>query len=513
MKLPLSPSLLWCTALAVLLTACGGDSAPAKPPLPEPLPDPVPVPVPVYADAAAGSALQLWNRCETMHAGFPQNWPGTQAEEKGFIRAIMEETYLWDSELPTLKGSDYPNVVAYFNALKSPQLLASGRSKDRFHFSYPNETWLALSSGIELGYGISWSVGANRIPRQWRAAMIDEASPAAVAGIRRGDMLVMIDGVDFINRGDAAAVAKFNAALAPADTAQRHTFTWWRDGRMLETTLSGISMNASPVRNVRVLDTPAGKTGYLSFVTHNGPAERQLYDAISQFRAAGIQELVLDLRYNGGGLVAVASQLAYMIAGPSASAGKTFMRYSTNGKLEPGRPTAFIDKALGLTSPQPLLPGVALPHLDLKRVTLLTGPATCSASEALINGLRGIDVEVRQIGGQTCGKPYAFVPMQNCGVTYFFVQYQGLNQRGWGDYADGFAPECEVDDDMEHALGDPAEGMLAVALRRNAGLACSVASAPRQGGRPAMRVAGAEDAATVQVRSPLKEIAILPESR
>lgn len=511
MKLPLSSSLLLCTALAVLLTACGGDSAPATAPLPEPPPEPVPTPV--YADAAAGSSLQLWNRCETMHDGFPQNWPGTQAEEKGFIRAIMEETYLWDSELPKLKGSDYPNVVAYFNALKTPQLLASGRSKDRFHFSYPNETWIALSSGVELGYGISWNVGANRVPRQWRAAMIDDASPAAAAGIRRGDMLIMIDGVDFINRGDTAAVARFNAALAPSSTEQPHTFTWWRDGRTLETTLSGISMNSSPVRNVRVLDTPAGKTGYLSFVTHNAPAERQLYDAISQFRDARIQELVLDLRYNGGGLVAVASQLAYMIAGPSVSAEQTFMRYSTNGKLSSGRPTGFIDKALGLTSPQPLRAGVALPHLDLKRVTVLTGPGTCSASEALINGLRGIDIEVRQIGGQTCGKPYAFVPMQNCGVTYFFVQYQGVNQRGWGDYADGFVPECEVDDDMAHALGDPAEGMLAAALRRNAGLTCSAASAPRQGGRSPMPATGAEDAATVQVRSPLKDIAILPEWR
>ncbi len=439
--------------------------------------------------------------------------PGTQAEEKGFIRAIMEETYLWESELPALKGSDYPTVVAYFNALKTPQLLPSGRSKDRFHFSYPNETWTALSSGIEFGYGISWNVGANRVPREWRAAMIDDASPASIAGVRRGDRLIMIDGVDFINRADATAVARFNAALTPSGGGQPHAFTWWRDGRAFETTMSALSVNPSPVRNVRVLDTSAGKTGYLSFVTHNAPAERQLYDAISQFRDAHIQELVLDLRYNGGGLVAVASQLAYMIAGPASSAGKTFMRYSTNGKMAAGNPTSFIDRAMGLPAPQPLRSGVALPHLDLKRVTILTGPGTCSASEALINGLRGIDVEVRLIGGQTCGKPYAFLPMPNCGVTYFFVQYQGVNQRGWGDYADGFAPECEVDDDMEHALGDPAESMLAAALRRNSGLACSAASAARQGRRSQRNGAVGEDAATVQVRSPLKEIAILPESR
>ncbi|MBY0557894.1 MAG: peptidase S41 [Burkholderiaceae bacterium] len=448
-----------------------------------------------------------------------QNQPGTQAEEKGFIRAITEETYLWSSDVPAIKASDYPTVVAYFNALKTPKLLASGHPQDRFHYSYPSAFWDALSSGIELSYGLSWNAGANRVPRQWRVAMVDAASPASSAGIQRGDQLIMIDGEDFINRGDAEAVARFNAALTPSQPAQPHRFTWWRDGRAFDTTLTASTVSSASVQSVQLLDTAAGKTGYLNFTSHNGPAERQLYQAITSFRDAGVQELVIDLRYNGGGQVTVASQLAYMIAGPAASANKVFMRYATNGRLNPGRPTSFIDKAVGLAAVQPLPLGTALPHLDLKRVTLLTGAGTCSASEALINGLRGIDIDVRLIGAQTCGKPYAFVPMANCGTTYFMVQYRGTNQKGWGDFDEGFAPDCNVDDDMNHALGDPAEGMLAAALRRNAGLSCSNSATLRQGGRSASVPAAAGSpvtaagAVTVQVRSPLKEITILPENR
>ena len=62
-------------------------------------------------------------------------------------------------------------------------------------------------------------------------------------------------------------------------------------------------------------------------------------------------------------------------------------------------------------------------------MTVLTGPDTCSASESVINGLRGVDVEVNLIGGPTCGKPYGFYPQDNCGTTYFAIQFQGVNAR------------------------------------------------------------------------------------
>ena len=107
-----------------------------------------------------------------------------------------------------------------------------------------------------------------------------------------------------------------------------------------------------------------------------------------------------------------------------------------------------------------------MPSLDLSRVFVLTGGGTCSASESIINGLRGIDLEVIQIGATTCGKPYGFYPADNCGTTYFSIQFQSVNAKGFGDYPDGFSPQntartegvsvpgCVVGDDFGHALGD-----------------------------------------------------------
>ena len=115
---------------------------------------------------------------------------------------------------------------------------------------------------------------------------------------------------------------------------------------------------------------------------------------------------------------------------------------------------------------------------------VLTGPGTCSASEAIINGLDGVNVQVIQIGTTTCGKPYGFYPQDNCGTTYFSIEFSGDNAKGFGDYADGFSPQnsaiptnavlpgCSTADDFTHQLGDPAEGRLAAALAYRNGQAC-----------------------------------------
>jgi carboxyl-terminal processing protease len=120
--------------------------------------------------------------------------------------------------------------------------------------------------------------------------------------------------------------------------------------------------------------------------------------------------------------------------------------------------------------------GQPLPTLDLARVYVITGGTTCSASESIINGLRGVGVEVVQIGSTTCGKPYGFYPRDNCGTTYFSIQFKGVNAAGFGDYTDGFSPSntlvgtgtsvpgCSVADDFTLELGDVNERRLRAAL-------------------------------------------------
>jgi hypothetical protein len=105
-----------------------------------------------------------------------------------------------------------------------------------------------------------------------------------------------------------------------------------------------------------------------------------------------------------------------------------------------------------------------------------------------------VDVQVIQIGETTCGKPYGFVPQDNCGTTFFAIQFQGVNNKGFGDYADGFVPGgvfkgCTVADDFTHALGDPAEARVAAALAYRASANCS-SLAPRSA-EPLAAVTGA----------------------
>src|SRR5690606_9102322 len=199
----------------------------------------------------------------------------------------------------------------------------------------------------------------------------------------------------------------------------------------------------------------------------------------------------LDMRYNGGGFLAIAAELGYMIGG-APTAGRVFEDLVFNDKhpttnpvtWDPLVPVPFLTEAQNFSLPF----GTPLPTLGLSRVYVITGSGTCSASEAVMNGLRGVGIEVIQIGSTTCGKPYGFHPLHNCGTTYFTIQFKGVNEVGFGDYADGFSPEntlgpkgepvpgCSVGDDFSRQLGDPEERRLAAALAHRRAEPCPTPS-------------------------------------
>lgn len=403
---------------------------------------------------------------------------GTLLDELKFLRAWTNESYLWYDEVPnTYRMASFTDPVAYFDVLKTPAITPSGKPKDEFHFTYPTAEWEAMQNeGIDLGYGITWTRNSTTAPRTWLVTAVEPGSPAAAAGLLRGDMLAQVDGVDFVNASDANSVARINAGLFPDAAGSAHRFTLQRNGVPYEVNMTALEVRVAPVKNVKVIDTASGKVGYLTFDTHNAVSEKQLVDAIATLRDAGVSDLVLDVRYNGGGLLYVASELAYMIAGPANTAGKVFERAQVNNKTPADDPIPFRATAFGFDSPNPVRAGTPLPTLGLKRVTVLSTSGTCSASEAIINGLRGADVEVIQIGGATCGKPYGFYPTPNCGTTYFSIEFKGVNHKGFGDFADGFAPTCAVSDDLSRPVGDPAEGMLAAALAYRTNNACPVST-------------------------------------
>ncbi len=406
--------------------------------------------------------------------------------EKNWLRAYFDEAYLWRDQVPSVdpslasySGSDaYAAMDNYFEALKTPATTDTGQRRDRFSFTYPTADWDALSgSGIEAGYGIEWKLASTTPPRQIRVAYVEAGSPAERAGIMRGDLLVTADDTS-ADTTTSAGVDILNAALYPSQAGATHSFSLTRaGGDTIALSMTSAAVTRTPVPMATVVTTPLGtKAGYLLFNDHNAPSEAQLIAAVSNFKTEGVKELVLDLRYNGGGYLYIASELATMIAGTTATAGKTFetLKYNAKRSAEnvatPFYTTSCILVGNNCTQQQ------ALPTLNLSRVYVLAQSGTCSASESVINSLRGVGVDVVLVGGKTCGKPYGFTAKDNCGISYFPIEFAGVNAQGFGDYVDGFEPTatgtagtrfvkgCTVADDLNHALGDTNESMLASAL-------------------------------------------------
>lgn len=418
---------------------------------------------------------------------------GSVLDEQLWLRSWIDDLYLWYNEVPRQDPRMFKDAVEYFAVLKTPLKTASGNNKDNFHFPLDTAAWVAMSQGgVEAGYGVQWAFpgGKTRPPRELVVAYTQPGSPAAAVNppLERGAKIIKIDGVDVEFGSD---VDTLNNGLFPAALNEKHTFEVLDLGAATtrSVTLTSTTVDLVPVQNAHTLPAPNDKVGYLLFTDHIATAEKGLVEAIGQLRTAGVTDLILDIRYNGGGYLAIAAQLAYMIAGPTATAGKFFERLSFNDKyttVDPytGRPLVpeeFVDQTLGFS----LAPGQPLPYLGLSRVFVLTSAGTCSASESVMNGLAGAGVEVIQIGETTCGKPYGFVPEDNCGTTFFAIQFQGVNYQGFGDYADGFIPGgmlhgCDqVADDFTHALGDPAEDLLAAALGFRANETCPATTQAR----------------------------------
>jgi hypothetical protein len=456
--------------------------------------------------------------------------PGSTLTENNWLRSWSNELYLWYSEITDKDPSQY-TTADYFNQLKTFATDAAGNPKDKFHFTYPTAQWESLSTAdTEPGYGVQWLILAPSPPRSIVVAYTVPDTPAATApaNLVRGAHILAIDGVDVVNSDGQASVATINAGLAPATIGETHTFAVQDPGSTMtrSVTLQSINVTENPVPDVATISTSTGSVGYLLFNDQLATAEAALVGAVNTLKAANVTDLIIDIRYNGGGYLEIASELAYMVAGPAVTSGQTFDSTQFNDKNPstdpvtgaPLTPELFLASSVGLSVPS----GQALPTLNLPRVFVLTGPSTCSASEAVMNGLRGVGVDVIQIGTTTCGKPYGFYPQDNCGTTYFSIEFRGVNAQGFGDYPDGFSPSvssvnsgtsatlpgCMVEDDFTHALGDTSEALLAAALSYRLNPQMCPPVTPMSGSeKRAQRAPLRTD--SIEVKSPLRQNLLL----
>ncbi|APE06152.1 peptidase [Alteromonas sp. RW2A1] len=494
--------------IVTALSACGGSGSSST------TPDPISVAPPaaetpsepVWQAGVYEPESEFINQCVAPRSGidpFSGNaYPdeqGTAMDEKLWMRSWTNDTYLWYDEVEDNDPANF-TIAGYFDQLKTTELTPTGTLKDNFHFSRATDEYNTLTqTGVSSGYGFEWEFVSLVTPRELIVQYTEPNSPAAQAGIPRGASLKTVDGVDFVNANTQEAVDVINAGLFPSESGKTTNFTFdLVDGSELTVSVTSANIEVSPVQNVRILDTDIGKVGYFQFNTFIRTAQDSLISTFEQFIDNNVTELVIDLRYNGGGLLALASQLSYMVAGPNQTNNAIFEtlqfndKYPTTNPVTGGtiRPTPFYSNEIDYN--EGVLTNRLLPSLSVSTVYVITTGSTCSASEAVINSLRGIDVGVVQIGSPTCGKPYGFYPTDNCGTTYFTIQFQGVNNKGFGDFADGFIPTstpnfafelpgCSVADDFTNPLGDANEGMLAAALAYAQTGSCPASAAGTEG--------------------------------
>ncbi len=365
----------------------------------------------------------------------------TQVAQKDWIGADMNDWYFWYRLSPRPNPGAYATANDYFYGLlytgTDPSFPA-----DRFSRSESTESFNRFfGDGMTMGYGVAVNglevSGTSGRPLYVR--YVEPASDASVKGVVRGDEVLAVNG-----RSAAEMIlANDFSALSAAQTGERLTLQLRKAGVMRTVVVEAKVFNLTPVSGARVVASPNGRLmGYLMVKDMVSQANAGIDSAFALFRSQGVQDLVVDLRYNGGGLVSVGATLASYIAGGRGFSGSSARTYSA---------LIFSDKRSASNLYFPF--ETHTNALGVARVYLLTGPRTASASEQVINGLRGVDVEVISVGDVTYGKPVGSQPVSNCGTTYSAINFESANAKNEGRYFDGFAATCAVAEDFTVAPG------------------------------------------------------------
>jgi len=375
-------------------------------------------------------------------------------DQRENMRAFMGQQYFWNSQLSTPdEGAD--SLDAYFQSMLY-------RPLDRYSFSQSTDTYnQVFTAGRRVGYGytVVWDASHASL----RVRNVEPASPVARAGLRRGDTVLSIDGFSpeqvVAGRLPAVTTAGVERTFVLRDTA----------GVQSELKVRSEWFDLSPIAATATFESMRGgvpvKVAYMAYHQFVGYNLWELALTISRFAASGVSEVILDLRYNGGGSVATSRDLASMISGSRTDGGIfTSLRY--NAKLAERNVDYPFSTAQTRFTP---------PMEGLSRVFVITSGATASASELLINGLRPF-MQVVLVGETTYGKPFGSAPRSACGITYNAVQFETVNGAGVGGYTAGFTPDCLVPDDLDRQLGDPQEGRTRAALDYIANGRCSAQS-------------------------------------
>ncbi|MDX9845920.1 MAG: S41 family peptidase [Tenuifilaceae bacterium] len=344
---------------------------------------------------------------------------------------VMEEYYLWYNEMPTVDPNSYPSPVELLDALTYKEL-------DRWSYITTKQELEAYYQNAEyVGYGIGLGFDAQN---QLRITFIFEDSPMRAIGVDRGWRVSAING-------NTPTISNINNLLAQSSALftfidleeQSHTQNFSKKVVQMNTVLMDT-----------VYTTASAKVGYFVLKGFVGPTVDELTETFSSFIMDGVTELIVDLRYNGGGAISTAEHLASLIAGKIA-AGSVLGKYVHNDK-QTSRDESFL-----ISNHSYALP--------LNRVVFITTENSASASELLINGLFP-HMEVSLVGSRTYGKPVGMYAFTSPSFDWAFVPicFRVLNANDEGDYYDGIPVNIPAADNINYPFGDLRESSLAAAM-------------------------------------------------
>jgi carboxyl-terminal processing protease len=363
----------------------------------------------------------------------------TTTSQNLWVRDQLNTYYYWYQFLPSgVNPASYNSPESYLEAVRyrpidnSYSFITSAASSDAFY-----------SDSQFIGYGF----GNQTTTTEIRVLQVYDDSPASEAGLLRGDRITAVNGQTV---AQMVANGTIGGAFGATEVGVASTIDWeTQSGARRSARLVKRLVTIPTVSLTRVVEVDGRRVGYLFFRNFVTPSTAALNDAFAALKTAGANELVLDLRYNGGGLVDVAVHLGSLIGGARTN-GQVMLNYVHNDKVGPQ-----LNKTVRFTSLEQAL--------NLQRLVVITTRGSASASELVINSLRPY-IPVTIIGDSTYGKPVGQYGLRFCDKILYPVAFSIKNANLEGDFFDGIPVDCVAGDDYTKQLGDTAEASFAEAL-------------------------------------------------
>ncbi|SDS30639.1 C-terminal processing protease CtpA/Prc, contains a PDZ domain [Christiangramia echinicola] len=400
-----------------------------------------------------------------------------ELEVENFVYNGLNEIYLYKSDIPELANGYFQNTndkSEFLAKADSPEDLFDNLTSSIDRFSFITDDYESLEDSFDgisgatgIKFGIGRIAGTNNIFGIIRYIL--PGTSAEDAGLVRGNIFTEINGQKLTSNNFSSLIDQSSFTINVGYVENSEIFLTEN-----EVTLTDDNYTENPVFIAKTFDIGGRKIGYLMYNSFIANFDEELNKAFGDFKANGVTDLVLDLRYNGGGSVESAKDLSSMITGQFK--GKIFIKEQWNTKYqnfyEAQNPEAlnnrFDDKIRG---------GASINSLNLSEVYILTSNSSASASELVINGLTPY-ISVIQIGDRTVGKFQASVTLydsedysksgRSTNHTYAIqpLVFKSINSAGKSDYIDGLQPDITYIENLNDfgILGEQDEPLLEIAI-------------------------------------------------